>query len=246
VVFAAVSLWVTAFDDDLTYNDDQDSGPAWFFVVQGLTCIGTGALIRRWWAIALGVAPVFIAIPFGFPNDSDLYEPVPLFFGYVFAAPVWAVLLALGVGIGKVRGSALRLPALTVCAVGVLALVPVSYATEISDPDVVPDRPTLGQFVRSLQGRPGAICNSLSDTLLFKSYHELGAAGRITCLRRLSHDPSRTLTLVRTYERHRPEGAILRATDAGGRTVYMWAAARLHQWTIMSIRSRPEDVRQLP
>jgi hypothetical protein len=132
-----------------------------------------------------------------------------------------------------------------VCAAAVAATVPLSYATQFADPDAVPDRPTLGQFVRSLQGHPGAICNSLSDTLLFKRYGELGKVGQIRCSMSLAHELGGTFTIVRTFDRQE-SGAILRATDEAGVTVYMFSAPRFHQWTITSIRSRPDAVRRVP
>lgn len=55
--------------------------------------LGTG----RWWATVLPLVPLAMALPLGYPADGR-GEPLPIWVGLLFWAPVGAFLLALGVG----------------------------------------------------------------------------------------------------------------------------------------------------
>ena len=58
--------------------------------------LATGAGVARWWAIALPAVAVLVAVPAGYP-DANRGEPLPIWMGLAFLAPVGALLIAMGV-----------------------------------------------------------------------------------------------------------------------------------------------------
>jgi hypothetical protein len=69
--------------------------------------VGAGALLASPSALLLALVPILVAIPFGFPDDPDIYEPIPLWFAAIMGTPVTAWLLGIGALAGAWRWRAL-------------------------------------------------------------------------------------------------------------------------------------------
>jgi hypothetical protein len=63
------------------------------------TSIALGWLTRSWASVILAAAPAAVAAPFGYADA--LGEDVLLWYGELFYAPVYALLIASGVLLGK-------------------------------------------------------------------------------------------------------------------------------------------------
>ena len=57
----------------------------------------TGFGAARWWAILLPALAVLVAIPAGYPDANRGSDPLPIWIGLAFLAPVGALLVAAGV-----------------------------------------------------------------------------------------------------------------------------------------------------
>jgi hypothetical protein len=56
----------------------------------------SGLLIARWWALALPLAAIVVAVPFGDPETPPDAE-VPVWLGIAFRAPLLIALVAIGI-----------------------------------------------------------------------------------------------------------------------------------------------------
>ena len=81
---------------------EVEEGTLAFFLL-GLTVLASlaaGALTRSPAALILSLLPALIAAPFGFPDDSDAAEPLPIWFTLAFLIPVYAGALGVGALLG--------------------------------------------------------------------------------------------------------------------------------------------------
>ena len=65
--------------------------------------IAAGLAIARWWSLALPLAAIVVAVPFGYGEGVGQEAPIWLYYGFLLAMPA-AVLVALGVGGRKLAG----------------------------------------------------------------------------------------------------------------------------------------------
>ena len=56
-----------------------------------------GVLAARWWALLLPVLAVVLSVPAGYPS-ANKGEPLPIWLGLAFFAPIAVGLVAIGVG----------------------------------------------------------------------------------------------------------------------------------------------------
>jgi hypothetical protein len=116
VVVGSLAAW-GAMDAE----DPDALGPAidaalFLFV---LACMaGAGALLRSPAALILSLVPTLIAIPFGIPDDPDLYDPIPLWFGSFLWTPGWAWLLGAGALAGARRWRVLAFVVVVTAGIG--------------------------------------------------------------------------------------------------------------------------------
>jgi len=92
-IFSVVSVAAIAL------ADDAGSGTFWLcFVPQGLACVWAGWALREWaWIVgALALLPVFLAIPFGLPDEIFLEGP-PIALFELLLSPVYAGLVVIAV-----------------------------------------------------------------------------------------------------------------------------------------------------
>jgi peptidoglycan/LPS O-acetylase OafA/YrhL len=59
--------------------------------------VALGIAVARWWALALPILPIVLALPLGYP-EANRGEPLPIWFGLLLAAPFAVALIAVGVG----------------------------------------------------------------------------------------------------------------------------------------------------
>lgn len=102
-------------------------GPVeWLGIAANATaCLAAGLLARSVWALALAAIPPLIAAPFGFPDDPELYEPLPLWFWMLLVvSPAYLLLLGVGAlaGAGKWK-AAILVSAAVAAAIGTYALI---------------------------------------------------------------------------------------------------------------------------
>lgn len=83
--------------------DDAASGTFWlYFIPQGLACLWAGWALREWaWIVgALAILPVFLAMPFGLPDEIFLEGP-PIALFELLLFPVYAGLVVIGVAVRR-------------------------------------------------------------------------------------------------------------------------------------------------
>lgn len=87
--FLLMTAWIYGSAD--TGRDDVWLAP---LVVLAQVALGFG--VGRWWAPILPLALVLIAVPAGVPDSAE-GEPLPLWFGLMFAEPFAVALVLIGV-----------------------------------------------------------------------------------------------------------------------------------------------------
>ena len=86
------------------YWVDAGHGESWWAVAPvALVQVGVGFALGSWWALVLPVPLPLIAYPAGVP-ESDYGEPLPLWFGMIYAVPFAILTVFLGVVARKVSG----------------------------------------------------------------------------------------------------------------------------------------------
>ena len=101
VYCVAAAVWVYWILDRQVFFGRPAAGFA-VLVVVGLLHVAAGLAIGRWWALLLPVAMVVLALPLGYPR-TNRGEPFPVWWGVLFWAPAFVVLLGLGIGVQRVR-----------------------------------------------------------------------------------------------------------------------------------------------
>jgi hypothetical protein len=87
------------------------------FVLLGVTVLAglaAGALTRSPAVLILSFLPALIAAPFGFPDESDAAEPLPIWLTFVFLIPVYAGALGVGALLGARQPKAAAIVAITI------------------------------------------------------------------------------------------------------------------------------------
>jgi hypothetical protein len=96
---AWASLWVYwVLDRQLLFGSDI-AGLATLVLV-GLIHVAVGFAIGRNWAALLPLLTAAIAAPLGYPS-ANKGEPWPLWLGLLFWAPVYMLVVAIGVGVRR-------------------------------------------------------------------------------------------------------------------------------------------------
>lgn len=86
-----------------------NAGVGGALVVWSATSLGLGWLTRRPWSALLPFLAVAIAVPFGYPDESNGGDPLILWAGALVAAPVQAAFVAAGAW-GRCRYERTRVP----------------------------------------------------------------------------------------------------------------------------------------
>ena len=98
---AVITFWIYAV------ADTQPGGAEWtFWLVPFLVLlhVGVGAAVGRWWAVLLPALVVLISVPAGYAEITpENAEPLPIWFGLLFALPLAVPLVAVGVAGRKIR-----------------------------------------------------------------------------------------------------------------------------------------------
>lgn len=91
---AALGIYWVA-EQQLFYGNDVATVPS--LTLLAVTHFAAGLLVGRWWAIALPVLIVFLALPAGYP-DANRGEPLPIWLGIGFLwLPIGIPAVATGV-----------------------------------------------------------------------------------------------------------------------------------------------------
>jgi hypothetical protein len=96
----AMGLWIY-----VVMEGQFPSGGVWAdLVTLALPAVqlAVGLLIGRWWALALPMLAVLLAVPAGYP-DASTGEPLPIWFGMAFFSPLALLLVAAGVAVARWR-----------------------------------------------------------------------------------------------------------------------------------------------
>jgi hypothetical protein len=89
-----MGLYFYAWKKDVVFEPPLD----WLvFAGLGVFQLVIGAMIGRWWALALPFAAVLLAVPFGYGEGLGQEAPIWLYFGFLLSVPA-AIIVSLGVG----------------------------------------------------------------------------------------------------------------------------------------------------
>jgi peptidoglycan/LPS O-acetylase OafA/YrhL len=92
-----MAIWIYwVLERQLFYGNDTAS----WLLLAGLIVahVAAGALVARWWALALPALAVLLAVPAGYP-DANKGEPLPISLGLALFSPLALLLVATGVGL---------------------------------------------------------------------------------------------------------------------------------------------------
>jgi hypothetical protein len=89
---AVMTVWVYG-----VVNQNGVESTSWLLPVLAVVQVAAGFAVGRWWALALPLLLVAIAVPAGFPPTTpDNAEPFPIFFSIGFGALLGVPLIAVG------------------------------------------------------------------------------------------------------------------------------------------------------
>jgi peptidoglycan/LPS O-acetylase OafA/YrhL len=92
---AAMGFWIYVVGErELFYGQPEADLPL-LLILAGVQ-VGAGLLVGRWWALALPVVAVALAVPAGYP-DVMKGEPLPIWLGLAVVSPLAVILVAVGV-----------------------------------------------------------------------------------------------------------------------------------------------------
>jgi hypothetical protein len=96
----AMGLWIYVVEERQLFYGQPEANLPLVVILCGVQ-IGAGLLVERWWALALPVGAVALAIPAGYPDVSK-GEPLPIWLGLALVTPVAVILV--GAGVAASRG----------------------------------------------------------------------------------------------------------------------------------------------
>jgi uncharacterized membrane protein YhdT len=103
VYYVLMAVWIGAVDNE---HDGY-----WMMFFRLVLQIGMGYALGRWWSPLLLIGVVALSVPAGLPDVTDGSEPLPLWFGMIYAAAFAVPLVLFGVLVRKIyerrRGSRL-------------------------------------------------------------------------------------------------------------------------------------------
>jgi hypothetical protein len=79
--------------------DAEGRGPG--MVLLASASVALGLATRSWAAAAVSLLLVPLALPFGYPNDYSLPDPLPVWFSAAIWTPLSAILILVGAWIGE-------------------------------------------------------------------------------------------------------------------------------------------------
>jgi hypothetical protein len=94
VYLVLMGLYFYAWKEDVAL----ESSPGWALLV-GLVALqlGVGAAVGAWSAVALPIAAILVAVPFGYGEGIGQEAPIWLYYAFLVSVPA-AILVAIGVG----------------------------------------------------------------------------------------------------------------------------------------------------
>ena len=95
VYLVAMGLWIYVVEERQLFYGRPEANLPLIVILAGVQ-LGAGLLIGRWWALALPVVAVALAVPAGYP-DASKGEPLPTWFGLLVVSPVAVILVGAGV-----------------------------------------------------------------------------------------------------------------------------------------------------
>lgn len=98
-----MGLWIYVAMERQLFYGDSGAGLA-LLVVLAAVQLAAGVLVGRWWALALPVLAVVLAIPAGYP-DANKGEPWPISLSLALWCPVALLLVGIGILVAwRLRG----------------------------------------------------------------------------------------------------------------------------------------------
>jgi hypothetical protein len=99
LAFLAVFVfWV--LDKQVLYG--SQTGDWAFILFVALLHVSLGFAVARPWALALPLLSIVMALPLGYPS-ANKGEPLPIWLGLVFYAPLAVAVVAIGIGLRRLR-----------------------------------------------------------------------------------------------------------------------------------------------
>lgn len=95
----AMGVWIYVVEDRQLFYGHPEADFPLILVLSGVQ-VAAGLLVGRWWALALPVVAVALAVPAGYP-DTNKGEPLPIWTGVAFVCPVAVILVGIGVAAAK-------------------------------------------------------------------------------------------------------------------------------------------------
>jgi peptidoglycan/LPS O-acetylase OafA/YrhL len=100
VYLIAMGLWIYVVEERQLFYGQPETNLPLTLILAGVQ-VGAGLLVGRWWALALPLVAVALAVPAGYP-DANKGEPLPTWLGLVVVSPVAVILV--GAGVAAARG----------------------------------------------------------------------------------------------------------------------------------------------
>lgn len=99
LAFLAIFVfWI--LDKQVLYGSQTGDWP--FIAFVALLHIALGFAVARPWALALPLLAIVMALPLGYPS-ANKGEPLPIWLGLVFYAPLAVAVVAIGIGLRRLR-----------------------------------------------------------------------------------------------------------------------------------------------
>jgi hypothetical protein len=95
----AMGLWIYVVEERQLFYGQPEADLPLLVILCGVQIVA-GLLVGRWWALALPVVAVVLAVPAGYPETSK-GEPLPIWLGLALVSPVGVILVAAGVAAAR-------------------------------------------------------------------------------------------------------------------------------------------------
>jgi hypothetical protein len=93
----AMGLWIYVVAERQLFYGQPEANLSLTLILAGVQ-VGAGLLVARWWALALPLVAVALAVPAGYP-DASKGEPLPTWLGLLLVSPVAVILIGAGAAV---------------------------------------------------------------------------------------------------------------------------------------------------